>query len=85
MSLEVELMADAEGRADTQANRSAQHPSEPDHFAGVPDLETVLAEAGADEVPPPAGDGDEIAPPPIPRRREDNLILFDPDDESRRP
>lgn len=52
-----------------------------EHFQGVPDLETVLAEAGSEEVTPP--EGDEIAPPAIPDRPEDNLILFDADDEDR--
>ncbi len=50
-----------------------------EHFEGVPDLEAVLAEAGSGEVTPP--EGDEIAPPAIPDRPEDNLILFDADDE----
>lgn len=52
-----------------------------EHFEGVPDLETVLAEAGSEEVTLP--DGDEMAPPAIPDRPEDNLILFDADDEDR--
>ena len=53
------------------------------HFEGVPDLETVLAEAGAEDATLQP-DRDEIAPPAIPDRPNDELILFDPDDEDRR-
>jgi len=70
-ALELELMAGAEGgRGGDLA---------PDRFRGVPDLETVLAEAGIEEVSPPPAD--EISPPPAPRRPEDSLVLFDPDDD----
>jgi cell division initiation protein len=78
-SLELELMAGAESaRVGDLA---------PGRFEGVPDLETVLAEAGIDEVTPPTRE--EISPPPAtqaptPSRREDPLILFDPDDKDRK-
>lgn len=70
-SLELELMAGAEkGRESDLA---------PGRFEGIPDLETVLAEAGIEEVKPP--ESDEIAPPPPLRRRESGLIFLDPEDE----
>lgn len=49
-----------------------------DRFPDVPDLETVLAEAGIEEVVPPPVDR---SPPPLktPNKRPDNLIRFDPD------
>lgn len=78
-SLELELMAGVGGEDD-----GADGSSYPD----VPDLETVLAEAGIDEVRPPARE--EISPPPAggqkpvdddDRRPEDRLALFDKDDK----
>jgi DivIVA domain-containing protein len=70
-SLELELMAGAEkGRGSDLA---------PGRFEGIPDLETVLAEAGIEEVKPP--ESDEIAPPPPLRRRESGLVFLDPEDE----
>jgi len=48
-------------------------------YPDVPDLETVLAEAGMDEVRPPPPD--EVASPRATRRAEDSLILFDQEDE----
>lgn len=84
MSLEVELMADAEGKADARRGRLPVSSPAAEHFAGVPDLETVLAEAAGDENDPPAGDDEEVAPPAIKDRRDDVLILFDPEDEDSR-
>lgn len=84
LSLEVELMAEAAGAAETAADVPPAAAQVPDEFAGVPDLETVLAEAGADDVPPPPADDDDIAPPPLRGRKDDPLILFEPDDEDRR-
>ncbi|MDA1104672.1 MAG: DivIVA domain-containing protein [Gemmatimonadetes bacterium] len=78
-SLEVELMAGATGASAPSGRR---RPAEVEPFAGVPDLETVLAEAGADEPQRPKGDG--IEPPPIRGRTDDNLILFDPDEKDHR-
>ena len=68
-SLELELMA----RTDRAGKERGGH------LTGVPDLETVLAEAGVEEVTPPPAE--EIAPPPIPSSRDDTSVLFDPDDE----
>jgi len=69
-ALEVELMAGASG--------DGLRPTEDhDRFAGIPDLETVLAEAGVDEPPPPPSE--ETAPPPV--RPDDPILLFDPDDD----
>lgn len=84
MSLEVELMADAEGKAEASKGRSPVSSPAREHFAGVPDLEAVLAEAGGDEIDPPAADDDEVAPPAIQDGRDDVLILFDPEDEDSR-
>lgn len=78
-SLEVELMAGAVGE---------DGPTHPD----VPDLETVLAEAGIDgegpdgEAHPPA---EEISPPPVDhdaedRKPEDRLALFDKDEKKKK-
>ncbi len=79
-ALELELMAGAAGigSAPTEV-RPEDGVSQ--RFAGVPDLETVLAEAGIDSeveevTPPPHEEG---APPPAPGIRTDNLILFDAD------
>jgi len=79
LSLEVELMA---GASTDFAAGAPKADSTPREFEGVPDLETVLAEAGADD-PPPSGD-DGIAPPPAPGITDDNLILFDPEEKDRR-
>lgn len=68
-ALELELMAGA-------GDESGQEGSDADRFAGIPDLETVLAEAGVDDVPAPP---EEIAPPPV--HPDDPILLFDPDDE----
>jgi DivIVA domain-containing protein len=78
MSLEVELMAGASSEYGAKATAGAT----PREFEGVPNLETVLAEAGADD-PPPSGDPD-IEPPPAPGITDDNLILFDPEEKDRR-
>lgn len=83
-SLELELMAGAGGAEDGGTEESAGA------FPDVPDLETVLAEAGIDDVRPPAGE--EISPPPAEerpvdvddRRPEDRLAFFDKDDEKKR-
>lgn len=66
-SLELELMAGAASGGDGRT------------FPEVPDLETVLAEAGIDEVKPPTSE--EISPPPADRSPEERLALFDKDDE----
>ena len=68
-SLELELMARTDRHRRTRGG----------HHTGVPDLETVLAEAGVEEVTPPPAE--EIAPPPIPASRDDTSVLFDPDDD----
>lgn len=75
-TLELELMAGAEHAGAQAAGRHQR-----DRFPGVPDLETVLAEAGVEEVTPPPGE--EIAPPPaqtqgLPR---ESLLMFDPNDD----
>lgn len=80
-SLELELMAGAGGDA-ADTPRST--------YPEVPDLETVLAEAGIDEVRPPAPE--EISPPPAhqrpvdddDRRPEDRLALFDKDKKGKK-
>jgi len=71
-TLELELMAGA--------STAAADPSGGDRYADVPDLETLLAEAGAAETRPSGAD--DIAPPPPapPQPPRDNLILFDPND-----
>lgn len=77
-SLELELMAGAAGRGasdDSDAGTESRGPTFPD----VPDLETVLAEAGIDEVRPP--DAEEISPPPAETSPEDRLALFEEDEE----
>ena len=78
-SLELELMAGA-----SDANKgSAKGTRSP--FEGIPDLETVLAEAGVEEVkPPPAETIAPPAAPTTPTARPDNVILFDPDDSHRK-
>ena len=80
-SLELELMAGS--------RREGTDGSRPD-FPEVPDLETVLAEAGIDEVHPPVPE--EISPPPAnqkpvdddARRPEDRLALFDRDKKGKK-
>lgn len=77
-SLELELMAGAAGSGasdDSGAGTESRGPTFPD----VPDLETVLAEAGIDEVRPP--DAEEISPPPAETSSEDRLALFEEDEE----
>lgn len=77
-SLELELMAGAAGRGasdDSDAGAESRGPT----FPEVPDLETVLAEAGIDEVRPP--DTEEISPPPAETSAEDRLALFEEDEE----
>jgi DivIVA domain-containing protein len=70
-TLELELMAGADdGSSKDPAGR----------FPDVPDLETLLAEAGVEDVKPPK----DIAPPPAPGVPRDNVILFDPNDPDRR-
>jgi hypothetical protein len=68
-------MAGAEGPGDVPTPSDGV--GEGTRFAGIPDLETVLAEAGAEEIQPPTTD--EIAPPPVTDR--DGKLLFDPDDK----
>jgi hypothetical protein len=67
-SLELELMA---GAASAAADSR-------DQYSDVPDLETLLAEAGVEELKPTTEQ--DIAPPPAPGIASDNLILFDPND-----
>ncbi len=83
-SLELELMAGAAGTASARKDAVDPEGSGGDPFAGVPDLETVLAEAEAGSGEGDHPEGEEIAPPPIEGRGEDNLILFDPDDQRRK-
>ena len=78
-SLELELMAGASD-ANKGSGKGARSP-----FEGIPDLETVLAEAGVEEVkPPPAETIAPPAAPTTPTARPDNVILFDPDDSHRK-
>lgn len=78
LSLELELMAGVGGEG-TEVESS--------NYPDVPDLETVLAEAGIDELRPTAAE--EISPPPAGqkpvdddgRRPEDRLALFDKDEK----
>lgn len=80
-SLELELMAGV--------SKSPGDGSPPD-YPEVPDLETVLAEAGIDDGGPPAQQ--EISPPPASqkpvddddRRPEDRLALFDKDKKGKK-
>ncbi len=80
-SLELELMA---GVSDGPAD------GPPQDYPEVPDLETVLAEAGIDDVGPQAEQ--EISPPPAShkpvddddRRPEDRLALFDKDKKGKK-
>ena len=74
-TLELELMAGAE-----HAGTRTTPQTESDRYREVPDLETVLAEAGVEEVRPP--DEEEIAPPPPQGVARDNLLIFDPDAEN---
>lgn len=90
-SLELELMAGAAGTASARNEVVDPEGAGGDPFAGVPDLETVLAEAEAGSGEAEAGngegdrpEGEELAPPPIEGRGEDNLILFDPDEQRRK-
>lgn len=76
-SLELELMAGASGARAAGAKADGRSP-----FEGIPDLETVLAEAGVEEVKPPPAE--KIAPPAAPPARPDNVILFDPDHDKHR-
>ena len=74
-TVEYELMAEA-ADSDTPAE---VHPDDGNRaFPDVPDLETVLAEAGIEEVVPPPVDRSP-PPPNVPGTRPDNLIRFDPD------
>lgn len=71
-SLDYDLMA----QTDVQQPTEVRNEGDGNGFPNVPDLETVLAEAGIEEVvPPPA----EPPPPTQSGNRPDNLILFDPD------
>ena len=81
-SLELEIVAGA-SRGDQEETSPGPNLERfaSDQFLDVPDLETVLAEAGAEE---PQGSGD-LVPPPIEGRRDDNLILFDSDEKNRNP
>ncbi len=69
-TLELELMAGAGGDEGEDGRR----------FPDVPDLETLLAEAGVEEAKAPR----DIAPPPAPGVPKDHVILFDPNDPDRR-
>jgi DivIVA domain-containing protein len=72
-TLELELMAGA--------SSAAEKSSSSDRYRDVPDLETLLAEAGAAESRPT--EAEDIAPPPPPGIERDNVILFDPNDPDR--
>lgn len=76
-SLELELIAGAEGASGGTEDGATER-----SFPEVPDLETVLAEAGVDEVSPPPSE--EISPPPAERRPEDRLALFDKDEKKKK-
>lgn len=76
-TLEMELMAGAE-HAGSQAAAQADATS----GGGTPDLETVLAEAGVEEVRPPSDD--EIAPPPAQAAPRQDPLTFDADDDAKR-
>lgn len=75
-TLELELMAGAE-RAGGRGSSV-----ERERFPDVPDLETVLAEAGVEEVRPPTDEP--IKPPPVARAPGDNLIFFDREADDRK-
>jgi DivIVA domain-containing protein len=77
-SLEIELMAGAASAAD-MAGRVDERRDE--RNSEVPDLETLLSEAGGEELRP---SGQDIAPPAAPGVTSDNMILFDPDDPERK-
>lgn len=67
-TLEMELMAGAEHEASPEA--------ESERFQGIPDLNTVLAEAGVEEVRPPSDEGIAAsAAPDVPR---DDRRIMDP-------
>lgn len=68
-SLEMELMAGA-------SSEGTRPIEDRDRFAGIPDLETVLAEAGVDDTAPLP---EEVPPPPV--DTDDPILLFDPDDD----
>ena len=57
--LELELMAGAE-----HASRQTSPEAEGEHVHGVPDLNTVLAEAGVEEVRPPSDEAMSLPPTP---------------------
>ena len=64
----MELMAGAEHEASPEA--------ESERFQGIPDLNTVLAEAGVEEVRPPSDEGIAAsAAPDVPR---DDRRIMDP-------
>ncbi|MCH1571476.1 MAG: DivIVA domain-containing protein [Longimicrobiales bacterium] len=69
--LELELMAGAE-----HASRQTSPEAEGEHVHGVPDLNTVLAEAGVEEVRPPSDEA--MALPPTPTTPRDNPGLNAP-------
>lgn len=75
-SLEYELRAAA---SEAEAPSEVHREDVSDRFPDVPDLETVLAEAGIEEVVPPPMDRAPPPPPNVPGTRPDNLIRFDPD------
>lgn len=76
-SLELELMA---GASDTSSDEAGDDEGG-SVFPDVPDLETVLAEAGVDEAKSPRGE--EISPPPAKRRGAEDRLLFDKDEKDR--
>lgn len=73
-TVEYELIAEASDSEVAEVRHADASPAYPD----VPNLETVLAEAGIEEVVPPPADH-VPPPPPVPGTHPDNLILFDPD------
>jgi cell division initiation protein len=84
-SFEAEAVAEAQSQIVEVTSRRADDPS------GVPRLEDVLAEAGAElvdsepeEVSGMPQSTEEISPPPITGRRDDALLLYLDSDESER-
>jgi DivIVA domain-containing protein len=73
-ALEIELMAGASGSDGTGDELAATGAEQ------LPDLETLLAEAGLEQPMPKRGD---ISPPPAPGIREDKPILFKHDETDR--
>ncbi len=75
-TLELELMAGAASAREVQGDGVVGR-----GFPEVPDLETLLAEAGVEEVEPSEeSEEEDIQPPPAPGGARDNVLLFDPND-----